>query len=87
MAEQSFASVWGLSYSDFEFLGRFGAKSRVMVGCQLLYLRRYGRFPAGRSELDPDVIEYVVDQIGVVDDLEFSFGSVRKSYASFTFLI
>jgi hypothetical protein len=25
MTEQAFASVWGLSYSDFEFLDRFGA--------------------------------------------------------------
>ncbi len=75
MAEQSFASVWGFSYSDFEFLGRFGAKSRVMIGCQLLYLRRYGRFPADRSELDPDVVDYVADQVGIADDPDFSFSS------------
>ena len=36
MTEQAFASIWGLSYSDFEFLSRFGAKSQVMVACQLL---------------------------------------------------
>lgn len=75
MTEQSFASVWGLSYSDFEFLHRFGAKSQVMIGCQLLYLRRYGKFPADRSELDPDVVDYVADQTGVADDPDFSFFS------------
>ena len=26
MTEQGFATVWGLSYSDFEFLNRFGGK-------------------------------------------------------------
>ena len=75
MTEQAFASVWGLSYSDFEFLSRYGAKSQVMLACQLLYLRRHGRFPEGRSELDPDVIEYIADQIGVADDLAYSFSS------------
>jgi len=75
MTEQSFASVWGLSYSDLEFLRRFGARSQVMIGCQLLYLRRYGRFPGDRSELDPDVVDYVADQTGVDDDPEFSFPS------------
>ena len=77
MTEQSFASVWGLSYSDFEFLRRFGTKSRVMIGCQILYLRRYGRFPAARFELDPDVMDYVADQTGVADDPDFS-DSVRN---------
>lgn len=42
MAEQAFASVWALSCSDFEFLSRYGAKSRVMVACQLLFLRQRG---------------------------------------------
>lgn len=75
MTEQAFASVWGLSYSDFEFLSRYGAKSQVMLAYQLLYLRRHGRFPEGRSELDPDVIECIADQIGVADDLAYSFSS------------
>jgi len=75
MTEQAFASVWGLSYADFEFLSRFGAKSQVMLACQLLFVRRHGRFPEGRSELDPDVIEYVADQIGVADDPAYSFSS------------
>ena len=75
MTEQAFASIWGLSYSDFEFLSRFGAKSQVMVACQLLSFRQHGRFPANRGDLDPDVIVYVADQIGVADDLSYSFSS------------
>jgi TnpA family transposase len=75
MTEQAFASVWGLSYSDFEFLTRFGAKSRVMIACQLLFFRQYGRFPNERSDLDTDVISYVADQLGVADDLRYSFSS------------
>ena len=75
MTEQAFASVWGLSYSDFEFLNRFGAKSRVAIACQLLFFRQLGRFPADRGDLDPDVIVYVADQIGVTDDLSYSFSS------------
>ena len=75
MTEQAFASVWGLSYADFEFLSRYGAKSQVMLACQLLFVRRHGRFPEGRGELDPDVIEYVADQIGVADDPAYSFSS------------
>ena len=75
MTEQAFASVWGLSYSDFEFLNRFGAKSRVAIACQLLFFRQHARFPADRSDLDPDVIAYVADQIGATDDLSYSFSS------------
>ena len=75
MTERAFALVWGLSYSDFEFLHRFGAKSQVMIACQLLYCRQYGRFPADRAGLDPDVIAYVADQIGATDDLSYSFSS------------
>lgn len=75
MTEQAFASVWGLSYSDFEFLTRFAAKSHVMIACQLLFFRQHGRFPTDRSDLDPDVILYVTDQIGVTDDLSYSFTS------------
>lgn len=75
MTEQTFASAWGLSYSDFEFLTRFGAKSRVALACQLLYFRQHGRFPADRVELDADVIAYVADQIGTKDDLSYSFSS------------
>lgn len=75
MTEQAFASEWGLSYSDFEFLTRFGAKSRVMIACQLLFFRQHGRFPTDRGDLDPDVISYVADQMGAVDDLTYSFSS------------
>ena len=75
MTEQAFASKWGLSYSDFEFLTRFGAKSRVMIACQLLFFRQHGRFPSDRGDLDPDVIAYVADQIGVADDRSYSFSS------------
>ncbi|MAX73080.1 MAG: Tn3 family transposase, partial [Nioella sp.] len=75
MTEQAFASVWGLSYSDFGFLNRFGAKSRVAIACQLLFFRQHGRFPADRDDLDPDVIAYVADQIGVADDLSYSYSS------------
>ena len=75
MTEQAFASIWGLSYSDFEFLNRFGTKSRVAISCQLLFFRQHGRFPADRGDLDPDVIVYVADQIGVTDDLSYSFSS------------
>lgn len=75
MTEQAFASVWGLSYSDFEFLNRFGAKSRVAIACQLLFFRQHGRFPADRGDLDPDVIVYVADQIGATDDLSYSLSS------------
>ncbi len=75
MTEQAFASEWGLSYSDFEFLTRFGAKSRVMIACQLLFFRQHGHFPTDRSDLDPDVISYVADQIGAADDLTYSFSS------------
>ncbi|WP_296940847.1 Tn3 family transposase [uncultured Marivita sp.] len=75
MTEQAFASVWGLSYSDFEFLNRFGAKSRVAIACQLLFFRQHARFPTDRSDLDPDVIAYVEDQIGATDDLSYSFSS------------
>ncbi len=75
MTEHAFASVWGLSYSAFEFLNRFGAKSRVAIACQLLFFREHGRFPADRGDLDPDVILYVADQIGATDDLSYSFSS------------
>ena len=75
ITEQAFASVWGLSYSDFEFLKRFGTKSRVAIACQLLFFRQHGRFPADRRDLDPDVIVYVADQIGATDDLSYSFSS------------
>lgn len=75
MTEQAFASVWGLSYSDFEFLNRFGAKSRVAIACQLLFFRQHARFPADRSDLDPDVIAYVADQIGATEDCSYSFSS------------
>ncbi len=84
MIEQAFASTWGLSYSDFEFLNRFGAKSRVAIACQLLFFRQHGRFPATRGDLDPDVIVYVADQIGATDDLSYSFSSdtARRQRAS-----
>ncbi len=84
MTEQAFASVWGLSYSAFEFLNRFGAKSRVAMACQLLFFREHGRFPASRNDLDPDVILYVADQIGTTDDLSYSFSSdtARRQRAS-----
>jgi len=75
MTEQAFASVWGLSYSEFEFLNRFGAKSRVAIACQLLFFRQRARFPANRSDLDPDMIAYVADQIGATDDNSYSFSS------------
>ena len=58
MTEQAFASVWGLSYCDFEFLNRFGAKSRVAIACQFLFFRQHAKFPADRSDLDPDVMSY-----------------------------
>jgi hypothetical protein len=73
MTEQAFASVWGLSYSDFEFLVRFRAKSRVAIACQLLFCRQHARFPADRGDLDPDVIAYVAEQIGATDELSYSF--------------
>lgn len=75
MTEQVFASVWGLSYAHFEFLSLYKAQSRVMVACQLLFGRLYGRIRKGRSELDPDVIEYVTDQIGIADDPADFFSS------------
>ena len=75
MTEQAFASQWGLSYSDFEFLNRFGTKSRVAIACQLLFFRQHGRFLTDRGDLDPDVIAYVADQIGVADDRTYSFSS------------
>jgi len=75
MTEQAFASIWGLSYLDFEFLRRYGTKSQVMIACQLLYFRQHGHFVDDRSELDPDVIDYVADQIGAVDDLTYSFST------------
>jgi hypothetical protein len=75
MTEQAFATVWGLSYSDFEFLNRFGVKSRVAIACHLLFFRQHARFPADRGDLDPDVIAYVADQIGATDDLSSSFSS------------
>ena len=75
MTEQAFASVWGLSYSDLGFLNRFGAKSRVAIACQLLFFRQHARFPADCGNLDLDVIAYVADQIGVTDDLSYSFSS------------
>ena len=73
MTEQAFASIWGLSYSDYGFLHRFGTKSQVMVACQLLYFRQHARFLTDRSDLDPDVIAYVADQLGVTDELSYSF--------------
>ena len=73
MSEQAFATVWGLSYSDFEFLSRYGEQSQVMIACQLLYFRQCGKFPGDRSELDPDVVVYVADQIGTADDSAYSF--------------
>jgi hypothetical protein len=75
MTEQAFATIWGLSYSDFEFLSRYGASSRVMVACQLLFFRQHGYFPEDRSAFDPDAIEYVADQIGIEDCLAYSFAS------------
>jgi hypothetical protein len=73
MTEQAFTSIWGLSYSDYGFLHRFGTKSQVMVACQLLYFRQHARFLTDRSDLDPDVIAYVADQLGVTDELSYSF--------------
>ena len=75
MTEQSFASLWGLSYSDVEYLNRFGVKSRVMIACQLLFYRHHGRFPDDRSELDADVIAYVADQTAAPDDISYAFSS------------
>ena len=75
MTEQSFASLWGLSYSDVEYLNRFGVKSRVMIACQLLFYRHHGRFPDDRSELDADVIAYVADQTDAPDDISYAFSS------------
>ena len=75
MTEQAFASIWRLSYSDFDFLKRFGLKSQVMVACQLLYFRQRARFPADRSDLNPDVIAYVADQLGTADDFSYTFSS------------
>ena len=31
MSEPSFASQWGFSYSEFDFVQRFGAPSQVIV--------------------------------------------------------
>ncbi len=46
MTEQVFASVWGLSYSDLEFLREYRSKSQVMiVPASLLSPAR--PFPAG----------------------------------------
>ena len=73
MSEPSFASQWGLSYSEFDFVQRFGVSSQVMVACQLLFFRSYGRFLDGRDDLDPDVVSYVVDQLGVADAAEYNF--------------
>lgn len=73
MTERSFASLWGLSYSDMDFLNRFSVKSRVMIACQILFFRRHGRFPDDRQGLDPDVIAYVVDQSGAPDDISYVF--------------
>ena len=64
MTEQAFASAWGLSYSDFEFLGRFDVKSQVMVACQFLFFRQHGRFPVDHGDFSFDVIEYVAGQMG-----------------------
>jgi len=75
MTEQAFASVWGLTHSDFEFLRRYGTKSQVMIACQLLYFRQHGHFPDECSDFDRDVIGYVADQIGAEDDPAFSFSS------------
>ena len=75
MTEQAFASIWGLSYSDFEFLTRFGTKSRVLIACQLVFFRQHGRFPTDSSDLDTDAITYIADQIGATDDLTYSFSS------------
>ena len=75
MTEQSFASLWGLSYSDVEYLNRFGVKSQVMIACQLLFFRHHGRFPDDRSELDADVIAYVADQTDAPDDISYAFSS------------
>ena len=78
MTKQAFASEWGLSYSDFEFLTLFGVKSRVMIACQLLFFRQHGHFPTDRGDLAPDVISYVADQIGVADDLTIHFPVTRR---------
>lgn len=75
MTERSFASLWGLSYSDMDFLSRFGVRSRVMIACQLLFFRHNGRFPDDRCELDPDVIAHVADQTGAPDDASYAFSS------------
>ena len=75
MTERSFASLWGLSYTDIEFLSRFGVRSRVMMACQLLFFRCHGWFPGDRGELDPDVIAYVADQTGAPDDAAYAFSS------------
>ena len=53
MTEQAFASVWGLSYSDFEFLNRFGAKSQVMLACQLLFFCQQGLSPLIYLHINP----------------------------------
>ncbi len=50
-----------------------------MVACQFLYFRLYGRFPDGRGDLASYVIAYVADQIGVADDLPYSFSSDTAS--------
>ena len=39
ITEQSFASLWGHSYLDVEYLSRLGVKSRVMIARQLLFFR------------------------------------------------
>lgn len=76
MTERAFASLWGLSYEDMDFLSRFGVRSRVMIACQLLFFRCHGRFPDDQAELDPDAVADVADQTGAPDDADWQ--SVRK---------
>ncbi len=75
MTEQAFAAMWGLSYMDFGFLRQYGAKSQVMIASQLLFFRQHGHFPEGRTDLDPDVIEYIADQTGVAESPAYCFAS------------
>ena len=74
MPEDSFATVWGLSYSDFEFLSSFGKRSRVMIGYQLLHFRQHGNFPC-EDDLILEALKYISDQVGVSNDPGYSLSS------------
>lgn len=80
MTEHSFASLWGLSYTDMDFLSRFGVGSRVMIACQLMFFRCHGWFPDDRGKFDLDVIDYVADQTGAPDDASYAFSSCRFAF-------